>query len=126
MRTTLARRLCERLQKPDQDPMCCCGDAVEETRRCCLNAGLLASDCGVIAVRALRAGRTEQCEVQFVAATCSQSMGFGYALANLDRGLRRNMIKRQSDKGSTSIQRHEESFTTSLGHSAASHESDRQ
>ena len=127
MRTTLARRLCERLQKPDQDAVRCCGDAVEEARRCCVSAGLLASDCGVIAVRALRqAGRTDQCKVHFVAATCSQSMGFGYAWVDENRGCRRNMIKRQSGQGSTSIQRHEESFMISLRHSAASSDPDRQ
>ena len=108
MQTTMARRLCERLQKPGQDAVSCCRAAVEECRRCCIETGLLAHDCGVIAVRVLQhsSGIAGQGDLQFVAVTGSQSMGFGYALAGSTEGRRHNVIMRQTGITGTSLPTH--------------------
>ena len=119
MRATFARRLCERLQKPAQDAVSCCRDLVQQTQRSCVAAGLLASDCGVIAVRVLQQAHSQDLlKLQVIAVTCSRSMGFGFALAGDASGCRRNMMLRQPVKGEPGIQVHEETWSLRLNKSA--------
>ena len=94
----LLRRCCERMLAPGSDVQACCTEAVEEVRQTCASAGLLAADCGVIAVRVSRAG--EGRVLHFACVTSSESMGVGHASAPASGGLQlQSFVLRRPKQG---------------------------